>query len=158
MLPSQPHLHRPMAISLLLLTAALIVAALALDVLPMLWIIPAVSLLTLVHHATMWAMLRREPRQDQKLFSATSEIFAIFLTFAWISIVGICISMAVLIFTGHLKADKRGRWIVITLLVLSFLDVFSVGFISFEVHKERKAMLYRAKWQWRSDMPRSQWR
>lgn len=143
-------------LSLTLSTAVVVFAALTLATLPILWIIPAAAILTVAHHVLALVILHCDS-EDKRLFSTTSEVIAIVLTFVWLSIVGVAVALAVLDSLNRLPYDKDKRWITVVSAVLSSLETIIIAFSTAFVHKERKSILYREKWEWKTNMTQSQW-
>ncbi|KAF9010686.1 hypothetical protein BDQ17DRAFT_1299227 [Cyathus striatus] len=137
----------------------LVIAALVINVTPILWIAPVAFILTLAFHAIFLLMANSEALDALRLYSAVNITASYILSCLWAGVFTICITVTILFKKGTLRNEGTSKmWILILLCVFAFLQTGAMILVAFVLRKERNRLMYMEKWRWRPGaLGSSQW-
>lgn len=131
----------------------MVFGGLAIDLSPIVWLIPVVIALTFIYNTFILLIGSSESYNSQRLYSAATTGMAYFLTFLWTISLASCITMTCLLLTNDIHSGEKNVKIYLPILCgVSLLETSLLGFMAVRSHQEMKKINYKNKWKWRIDI------
>jgi len=147
------HLFSLVVASLCLSTVGMAFGALSITLSPIIWIIPAIIVLTFIHHTYILLMASAETYNSPRLYSAMTIGCGYTLAFLWTAALAASATIAGLLFTNIIRVDDGKIKIWMTVLSgVSLVESLLLGLIAVKSHQELRQIRYRNKWRWRVDI------
>ncbi|KAF8971136.1 hypothetical protein BDZ97DRAFT_1341570 [Flammula alnicola] len=139
--------------SLSISTVGMVFGGLSLTLSPIIWLIPAVIIITFSFHTYILLLGSSETYSSPRIYSPIPIGCAYVLAFLWSAALAASVTLTCLLLSGIIRStdDKVKIWMPI-LSGVSLLQAMLFCFIAIQSHREMKKIRYRNKWRWRVDI------